>query len=646
MANDNYNVHKVVCEEIDFELIILELPEDEVEDKLAYFAKEKGYIPKAYYDDYILATCVANVNQLLHKLGSYKADTPVDVKALRAKIIDHVLEFNPLLKYDNIIINKNKVLKLRGKGKGRLKKGEKLLKNNKYWDTDIKDKATPNDEDKQIVVKDPSKEDVKDLADIPYTLKKQWWKRIGRYIEIKKFPEDSLPSLLKDRFFHNRISFSTFVVTVCVEDFEGLFQLLDNMGIPSRVAPPLLMHELYELCAKHNSFLTFDNAQDLFSDSFVGDKSNCGGSCKKGDNNASNTAGSSMGQFANKGNQSKKLFKDVPKEDLLNLAKSMKINLIGQDKAVDSLTEAIQRASVGLKDPQKPIGSFLFAGTTGCGKTLTSKVLANELVKDKDNLIIIDCSEYSADHEYSKLIGSPAGYVGYEQGGILTNAISKNPFSVVVFDEIEKASQKVFQLLLQVLDEGRLTDNKGNAVSFKDTVVIMTSNIGVREVDAIGSAIGFGDVAKVTQEKKDTAIGKALKKKFKPEFLNRIDEIIYFNDLKQDDYYRIIDIELYKLNDNLQANDTEYKTLALDFDDEIKKVIFTEGVDEEYGARPIKRTIERLVATPLAVKLLSGKIEADSVVKVAAEKNKATFTFEKKVEDPPFYMAEEGEEAE
>jgi ATP-dependent Clp protease ATP-binding subunit ClpC len=434
------------------------------------------------------------------------------------------------------------------------------------------------------------------------------------------------------------------VVTACVVDFEGLFQLLDNMGVPARVAPPLLMHELYELCADCNPFLTFDNAQDLASDNFTEDDDACGGSCKKGGKEKKGTAGSTMGQFANK-SKVKKKFKDVPKEDLLNLSSSMKVNLIGQDKAVDSLCEAIQRASVGLKDPVKPIGSFLFAGTTGVGKSLTSKILANELVKDKDNLIVIDCSEYQADHEYSKLIGSPAGYVGYEQGVILTNAVSKNPFSVVVFDEIEKASPKVFQILLQVLDEGRLTDNKGNKVSFKDTVIIMTSNIGVGDVAAIGKTIGFGDVSKVTQEKKDQAIGQALKKKFKPEFLNRIDEVIYFNDLKEDDYFRIIDIELYKLNDNLQANDTEYRTLTLDFDGKIKKVIYKEGVDAEYGARPLKRTIERLVATPLAVKLLSGGVESDSVVKVSAVRSTAKFSFEKKVEDPPFYMAN-GEEAE
>ena len=467
-----------------------------------------------------------------------------------------------------------------------------------------------------------------------YTVEEKWWKRLRKYIGIKRFREEDLPSLVKNRFFHNRVSFSTFVVTVCVTDFEELFQLLDNMGIPSRVAPPLLMHELYELCLEANPYLTFENVQKYSSDKdapVIDDDDELTGAEK-----APTTA--SMGKYAGKTKKKKKTFKDVPKEDLLNLANNMKVSLIGQDESIKSLVEAIQRASVGLKDPEKPIGSFLFAGSTGCGKTLTSKVLANELIKDRKNLITIDCSEYSADHEYSKLIGAPAGYVGFENGGILTNAVTKNPFSVVVFDEIEKASTKVFQLLLQILEEGRLTDNKGVAVSFKDTIIIMTSNIGTEEIGSIGKTIGFGDVSEVTTEKKEKAIEGALKKKFKPEFINRIGDIIYFNELKEEDFYRIIDIELYKLNDNLQANDTEYKKLTLNFDKKLKKLIFNNGINAEYGARPLKRAIEKFVSAPLAIKLLSENIEPDAVVKVSAKGKKAEFTIKTKVANPPFYL--------
>jgi ATP-dependent Clp protease ATP-binding subunit ClpC len=311
----------------------------------------------------------------------------------------------------------------------------------------------------------------------------------------------------------------------------------------------------------------------------------------------------------------------------------MKVFVIGQDDAVDQIVEAVQRASVGLKDPNKPIGSFLFAGRTGIGKTLATKVLADELIKDRNNLVTIDCSEYSADHEYAKLIGAPSGYVGHEQGGILTNAVIENPFSVVVFDEIEKASAKVHELMLQILEEGRLTDGKGQKVSFKDTIIIMTSNICVEEVDEVKKTIGFGDVATVTEEKKTKAIDGAIKKKFKPEFLNRIDSVVHFKNLTKKDYMRIIDIELYKLNDNLKSNDTEFKTLSLEFDSKIKAFVFKHGIDEDFGARPLKRCIEKEVSTPLAARLLRGDIGASEIVNVTVRRSKVDFDIEEKPED-------------
>ena len=609
MSNSDYKLKKLYIEEIDYELLIIELPEEEVEDSLAYFAKEKGRITKEYYDDYLLATFVANINQMIQKLSKGLTDTkePVNMEELRQFIITKIIEYNPSLSYDNITINKHGVLKLKANCDDGV-----ILSENKYWN--FKKEEKPDEQ--SIVIKEQNT--LKPIEDIEYSVQKIWWKRLGIYIEVKKFDSGDLTSILQNRIFQSRTSFATFVVTLCVIDYEGLFQLLDTMGVPTRVAPPLLMHEICELCLVANPFLTFDNSQSLLKDK----------ESKTDTPNKTKQAGSTsatMNKYV-ESNKQKKTFKDIPNEDLLNLGMNMKVSLIGQDEAVDNLVEAIQRASVGLKNPEKPIGSFMFAGKTGCGKTLASKVLADELIRDRDSLITIDCSEYSADHEYSKLIGAPPGYVNSDQGGILTNAVMKNPFSVVVFDEIEKASDKIYQLLLQVLEEGRLTDNKGNIVQFKDTVIILTSNIGVDEVASIKKTIGFGNVAEVTEEKKATAIGDAIKKKFKPEFLNRLDEIIYFKDLTPEDYKKIIDIELYKLNDNLQANDTKYKTLKLEFAKSIKSVIYDEGVDAEYGARPIKRAIERVIATPLAVKLLSGKVKAESIVKIGAKKGKAIFT--------------------
>lgn len=627
MSKDDYQVFREIIKEIDgFEALVLKLPETELEDKLAYLAKEKGQISRSHYEDFIIATCIANINQLLHSLKQQEEINQPDLLKVRDEVIKAILKHNPKLDPTKIVINKNHVLKLLT---GKAKKTDKLLVDNKYWDILDVEEAEPyyteNDSEKNKPTKtNTSDSEPKNIEDLSCTIIKKWWDRIRQYIKIKKFSEDDVESILSGRYFHNRTSFSTFIVSVCVVDFEELFDLLDEMGVPSRVAPPLLMHELYELCFDCNPFLSFDIARKLSSTPEDSDAPPA--SCSK-------KAGNMEKYANNKKKDNTKRFKDVPKQDLLNLADSIKVSLIGQDKAVDDLTDSIQRASVGLKDPNKPIGTFLFAGRTGCGKTQATKVLAEELIKSKDSLITIDCSEYSADHEYAKLIGAPSGYVGHEAGGLLTNAIQKNPFSVVVFDEVEKASKKVHELLLQILEEGRLTDGKGKTVSFSDTVVIMTSNVGVDEIEKVKKTIGFGNVAQLTEEKKSSALDKALKKKFKPEFLNRIDSIIHFNSLTDKDYMRIIDIELYKLNDNLKANDTEYKKLWLEFDCKVRNLIFREGINAEYGARPLKRCIERLVSTPLARMLLSENIDKEAVIKISSNRGKATFKAETKKEE-------------
>jgi ATP-dependent Clp protease ATP-binding subunit ClpA len=646
MSNNDYKIsRKKISSADDFELLILVLPEDEVEDKLAYLAREKGQITKIFYEDLIIATCVANINQLVFATSNQNENLLIMAK-IRDEVVEAIVDANPALNPKNLILNRNHVVKIK---KGDLSDGEKLLVDNKFWDAPISEMRSPESpNESKKSVKDGnekpsknkgqrSKKELKNPSTLEHTIVKKWWKRIGQYVSIKKFEAEYAEDILRQRYFHNRTSFGTFIVATCVVDFEELFSMLDNMGIPNRVAPPLLMHELYELCVSVNDFLTFENAQSMFDeDAQPADEDKECASGKK-----CSTAGSNSMSAMAKGKK-KKGFRDVQKEDLLRLADSMKVSLIGQNEAVDCLANAIQRASVGLKDPDKPIGSFLFAGTTGCGKSLASKVLADELIKDRNNLVVVDCSEYSADHEYSKLIGSPQGYVGHEQGGYLTNAVAKSPFSVIVFDEIEKASKKVHELLLQVLDEGRLTDGKGKTVSFKDTVIILTSNIGVSEIDKVKKTIGFGDVNVLTEKKKGAALEKALKDKFKPEFINRLDEIIYFKTLADEDYMRIIDIELYKLNDNLKNNDTEYKDVEIDFDANVRKVIFKHGIDKDFGARPLKRCIERLIATPLARELLTKEVIDDIMVKVTANKKEdIVFKFKKVPVNPPAFLAEE-----
>ena len=642
--SEEYKVIKEFLNEIDFELLVLKIPSNELEDKLAYLAREKGNITRSFYEDFLLATCIANVNQLLQHVKSLMVSPPVLVK-IREEIRDFIIKHNELLRPENLYVNRNGVLKLVIREEGHepyeLKSGERRLIDSKNWDTsyydDLADAYRNTPEDEIGEEKEELDSNIRSIEDLEFTITQQWWKRLSQYVDVKKFDPKDIASIFKERFFHNRSSFQTYIVTICVVDFEDLFSRLDSIGVSSRVAPPILMHELYLLCNTVNPFLTYEKAQELAPEAEDDDEAPDQGAATNVGKFYNRTM---AGQLAKK-KKKQKLFKDVNKRDLLQLGDNIKVFVIGQDEAVDNLTEAIQRASVGLKDPLKPIGSFLFAGRTGVGKTLATKVLADELIKDRDNLVTIDCSEYSADHEYSKLIGAPAGYVGHEQGGLLTNAIQKNPFSVVVFDEVEKASHKVHELLLQILEEGRLTDGKGKPVPFKDTVVIMTSNIGVKEVDGITNTIGFGDVAEVTDEKKDVAINKALKKKFKPEFLNRIDAIINFKNLSEQDYMKIIDIELYKLNQNLRNNDTEYKELELKFDKTIKDLIFENGIDEQYGARPLKRYIEKEISTPLAKKILVEDITGKNIIMVSSENDEVVYSVAQPVEEPPFYMSDD-----
>ena len=637
MSKDNYDIFPTNLITLDnFEVLILKLPENELDDKLTYLTREKGNIPRTLYEDFIIANCIGNVNQLVSYIN--QTVTPkMDLIKIREELTKKILEQNSLLLPDNLVINKNYVVKIKRHKK--IKEDEKLLLDNSSWNNSYyEDFNKPknnkeNIESKKEILKNKTEIELKNIKELEFSVKKVWWKRISKYVEVKIFKEEDIESILNKRYFHSPTSFNTFIVSVCIIDFEDLFAQLDAMGIPLRITPPVLIGELYELVASLNPFLTYANALKISGLKEEDNNTSCG-------NNGTRTASSGgMAQYGK--TKLKKRFKDVPKEDLLKLEDNMKVFLVGQDEAINSLVGAIQKASIGLKDPNKPIGSFLFAGQTGVGKSHSCKILANELIKDKNNLIIIDCSEYSADHEYSKLIGAPNGYIGYEQGGYLTNAITKNPFCVVVFDEIEKASFKVHELMLQVLEDGRLTDGRGQSVSFKDTIIIMTSNIGVKEVQNISRTIGFGDVSKITNEKKDLVLNKALKEKFKPEFLNRLDMIINFKNLTKDSYLKIIEIELHKLNDNLRSNDTNYKNMSLFFDEEVKENIYKLGIDEQFGARPLKRCIEQKITTPLAKKILEEDIPVDKNIKVISVNDNIKFEVIDKYEDVPFYLSEQ-----
>lgn len=296
---------------------------------------------------------------------------------------------------------------------------------------------------------------------------------------------------------------------------------------------------------------------------------------------------------------------------LANMAEEIQDKVIGQDEAVAKVVKAIQRNRAGLKDPNKPIGSFFFLGPTGVGKTQLAKVLAKYLFDSQDSLIRIDMSEYMEKFSISRLVGAPPGYVGYEEGGQLTEKVRRKPYSIILLDEIEKAHPDVFNLLLQALDDGHMTDGLGRKIDFKNTILIMTSNIGARQLADFGSGVGFGTKAREKQrdENAKSVIQNALRKAFAPEFLNRIDDMILFNSLKREDIHKIIDIELELLYGRI--NELGY-TIAMT--EAAKDFIVEKGYDEKFGARPLKRAIQKFIEDPLAEEIVKSNLhEGDSI---------------------------------
>jgi ATP-dependent Clp protease ATP-binding subunit ClpC len=306
-------------------------------------------------------------------------------------------------------------------------------------------------------------------------------------------------------------------------------------------------------------------------------------------------------------------------EKLLKMESLLSAKVIGQDDAIATISKSIRRNRVGIKEANKPIGSFIFIGSTGVGKTFLAKSIAELLFGDPEKIIRVDMSEFMEKHNVSKLIGSPPGYVGYDEGGQLTEKVKNNPFSVILFDEIEKAHKDVFNILLQILDEGHLTDSFGRKVNFTNTIIIMTSNVGAKRVSDFGGGVGFTTVSSEQQksEVKRSIIQKALKQQFNPEFLNRIDDIILFNALNEETLKKIIQIEVGKLNNRL--TDKGYK---ITFDKSVIDRIYELNTQEEYGARPLKRIIQNLCEDFLSEEILRGNIKENEniTLKYKAEK--------------------------
>ena len=312
---------------------------------------------------------------------------------------------------------------------------------------------------------------------------------------------------------------------------------------------------------------------------------------------------------------------DKEHKNLLGINKHLSSKVIGQDDAINKISMTIQRNRVGIRKRDRTMGNFIFLGPTGVGKTQLAKELSSYMFNSDEDLIRVDMTEYMEPHSVSKLIGSPPGYVGHESGGFLTEQVKRKPHSVILFDEIEKAHPEVFNVLLQMLDDGYLTDSLGRTIDFRNCLVILTSNTGSRKVQDFGSGIGFGTktVAEEQQAEKDI-INKALKKKFAPEFLNRIDEVIVFNSLTKNVVMSILNKECKELAENL----LEVGQYILKINKAAKDIILDQGFDPKYGARPLRRSLERLIENPVAEMILKKEIEEGDIIKVTGSKGTLT----------------------
>jgi ATP-dependent Clp protease ATP-binding subunit ClpC len=308
-------------------------------------------------------------------------------------------------------------------------------------------------------------------------------------------------------------------------------------------------------------------------------------------------------------------------QKLLRMEDELKGKVIGQAEAVVAISKALRRSRADLKDPRRPIGSFIFLGPTGVGKTFLAQSLAEFMFGDRDALVQIDMSEYMEKFTASRLIGSPPGYVGYEEGGQLSEAVRRRPYSVVLFDEIEKAHPDVMHLLLQILEEGKVTDSLGRKIDFRNTIIIMTSNIGA-ELIKKSSVMGFG-VSNRDEQAYDVMRDKILeeaKRVLKPEFVNRLDDLIVFHTLGKTELLTIVDLEIKKVCDRIKA-----KEIHLVLDDKAKELLIEKGYDPQYGARPMRRAVERYLEDPMAEEILRGTIKAGDTATVSAENGKLTF---------------------
>ncbi|MDN5278651.1 MAG: ATP-dependent Clp protease ATP-binding subunit ClpC [Clostridiales bacterium] len=433
-------------------------------------------------------------------------------------------------------------------------------------------------------------------------IKMKFCESLDRFVAIRSFTPEQKQQLFKNIKITDKKSYKRLIINASVVNYldEIAPLVFGNNEYP--LLGEIIEQELYNLCVKVNPSLDIKEV-----------------TIQVDENTAKSGSIPMLGAEASDEEKAQQ-------QRFMEIENHLRKRIIGQDEAVTAVAQAIRKAKVGLKNPKRPVGSFIFVGQTGVGKTELAKALCEFMTGNETDLVRIDCSEFAMSHEYAKLIGAPPGYIGHNEGGYLTESVKNKPNGVVVFDEIEKAHEKVHNLLLQLLDEGILTDSKGETVSFRECVIILTTNVGVSDVASEESKPGFRVAAdepkgkkaekleELSHEKKAKITRKSLEKKFPPEFLNRIDDIIVFRALTKDDNLEILKILLEEVSERVSG-----LNMRLEFSEELKTFLVDKGTDLKYGARPLRRTIHRYVENPLAESILMGNFnKGDEITAVCA----------------------------
>lgn len=624
MSEKEYVVHNIFWKAGGFNINVLELKGmEDIEDHLTFFSRNKGVIAKASYESWLVNNFILNNSQIATVFSENLLTVYDNISTLSADLIRIIYDINPLLKPENIIINNNNVLKVVINDN---EKGRPLMANIAWGkEKPILDPTTimPGINNILLYTSNPNFINEEEVLPDHYEYDNIWWDRLTKYVVIKKFREGDVIQLVGGKVFDKVDKYQAYIIARCVNEFDKLIAEVDLSGMSKNVKTEILIKELYQLVIKANPFLKFEDID------FKEVEKKYQPPRRNNPFFSGMPFGPNMPGTEETGKQKevkpKRTFMKSDLEKLKDLEPRMLTRVVGQDDAIKTIVDSVIRSAAGLKEDNKPISALFFAGPTGIGKTHSVKILAEEL---DIPMLTLDCSEYSSDHEYSKLIGAPPSYVGYDKGGRLTNFVREYPYSVVLFDEVEKASHKVYDILLQIMEEASLTDGQGETVSMKDNIIIMTSNIGVEEIRNSIKGIGFGVSRDITDEKKNTALDTALNKNFKPEFLNRLDGVIYFNLLEKNSYMSIINLLLKELSDLAGRK----KKLDLTFSSKVKEFIYKEGVDEKYGARPLKRCIKNNITTPLATKIVREDLRRADI-KIKLEKGKVKFDITEREDD-------------